>query len=238
MRLLTYNIHKGIGGRDRLYRLERVIEVIRESRADVVCLQEVDRNVRRSRFDDQPALIQNEFGYDFAIFQFNHRVGKGGYGNMILSRYPIFKRHNISLRYKGRKNRRAQIALLRFHKGGEMRLVNWHLGLGERERHWQVRHLLTHESFRGYDGVPTLIAGDTNDWRNTLKGGAFQDHEMSQVTAPPSRYRSFPAYMPVGSLDKAFICKRLSIEGAHVINTSLSRQASDHLPLVVDFDVI
>ena len=30
MRLLSYNIHKGIGGRDRRYRLARVIEVIEE----------------------------------------------------------------------------------------------------------------------------------------------------------------------------------------------------------------
>ena len=54
MRLLSYNIHKGIGGRDRRYRLERIIGVIEEENPDLICLQEVDRNVRRSRFDDQP----------------------------------------------------------------------------------------------------------------------------------------------------------------------------------------
>ena len=52
MRILSYNIHKGIGGRDRRYRLERVLEVIAREEPDVVCLQEVDRHVRRSRFDE------------------------------------------------------------------------------------------------------------------------------------------------------------------------------------------
>jgi endonuclease/exonuclease/phosphatase family metal-dependent hydrolase len=237
MRLLSYNIHKGIGGRDRLYRLERIFEVIREAHADIVCLQEVDRNVRRSRFDDQPALIQREFGYDFAIFQFNHRVDDGGYGNFVMSRFPILKRHNISLRYRGRKNRRAQLALLQTHDGVQMRIVNWHLGLGERERHWQARHLLTHESFRSYLDIPTLVAGDSNDWRDTLNHGPVREHDLKQVTAPPSRFRSFPAYMPVGGLDKAFVCNRIRIDGAHVINTALTRKASDHLPLLVEFSV-
>ncbi len=237
MRLLTYNIHKGIGGRDRLYRLERIIDVIRDAKPDIVCLQEVDRNVSRSRFDDQPALLQQAFGYDFAIFQFNHRVGKGGYGNLVLSRYPILKRHNISLRWRGRKNRRAQVAVLQTHDGIELRVVNWHLGLSERERHWQVRHLLTHESYCRYWELPTLVSGDFNDWRNTLHRGPFTEHELEQVTAPPSRYRSFPAYMPVGSLDKVFVCRRIRIDGAHVVNTVLTRKASDHLPLLVDFSI-
>ncbi len=236
MRLLTYNIHKGIGGRDRLYRLERIIEVIREQHADIVSLQEVDRNVGRSRFDDQPALLQQAFGYDFAIYQFNHRVGEGGYGNLVLSRYPIAKRHNISLRYRGHKNRRAQVAMIQA-PGVDLRLVNFHLGLGESERQWQVRHLLTHESYCALQDTPTLVVGDFNDWRNTLHRGVLAEQGLTQVTAPPSKFRSFPAYMPVGALDKAFACRRIVIERAHVVKSDMARRASDHLPLVVDFNV-
>jgi endonuclease/exonuclease/phosphatase family metal-dependent hydrolase len=39
--ILSWNIHKGIGGIDRRYRLERVIEVIRHHDPDVALLQEV-----------------------------------------------------------------------------------------------------------------------------------------------------------------------------------------------------
>ncbi len=45
MRLLSYNIHKGIGGRDRRYRLERIVDVIESENPDFICLQEVDRHV-------------------------------------------------------------------------------------------------------------------------------------------------------------------------------------------------
>ena len=41
MRLLSYNIHKGIGGRDRRYCIDRVLEVIGHERPDLICLQEV-----------------------------------------------------------------------------------------------------------------------------------------------------------------------------------------------------
>ena len=53
MRLLTYNIHKGVGS-DRRYKLDRVIEVIRDQAPDLICLQEVDFNVRRSHFQRPP----------------------------------------------------------------------------------------------------------------------------------------------------------------------------------------
>ena len=56
MRLLTYNIHKGIGGRDRRYQLQRVIDVLEAENPDIICLQEVDRHNQRSHFDDQPRV--------------------------------------------------------------------------------------------------------------------------------------------------------------------------------------
>ena len=35
MRLLSYNIHKGIGGRDRRYNLERICQVIEALKPDL-----------------------------------------------------------------------------------------------------------------------------------------------------------------------------------------------------------
>ena len=86
MRILTYNIHKGIGGRDRRYRFGRILAVIEAENPDIVCLQEVDRNVRRSRFHDQPQLLADYFGNLERIYQMNVRLREGGYGNLLLSR--------------------------------------------------------------------------------------------------------------------------------------------------------
>ena len=76
MRLLTYNIHKGIGGRDRLYRLRRIIEVIENENPDLLCLQEVDRGVPRSRLHDQPKLLSEQFFSAGCTFQLNVRLKK------------------------------------------------------------------------------------------------------------------------------------------------------------------
>ncbi len=234
MRLLSYNIHKGIGGRDRRYRLERVIRVIEEENPDLICLQEVDRHVRRTRHDDQPRKLTEAFHAAAHLFQLNVRHKSGGYGNLVLSRWPIHRHHHVSLRLKRRKPRGAQMAVVETPEG-PIHLVHWHLGLAERERHWQVRHLLEHAMFGESAHLPTLIVGDFNDWLNTLGKGPFLRHGFAQVTTPRSRFRSFPAYLPVASLDKAFVRGPVEVRHARIVRSRLARDASDHLPLVVDF---
>jgi endonuclease/exonuclease/phosphatase family metal-dependent hydrolase len=118
---------------------------------------------------------------------------------------------------------------------GPFHLVHWHLGLSERERHWQVRYLLQHPLFRESGDLPTLIVGDYNDWRNTLARGPFAEQGFVQLTSPRSRFRSFPSYLPVASLDKAFLRGSLKSCHARIVRSKLARAASDHLPLVIDF---
>lgn len=235
MRVLSYNIHKGIGGRDRRYRLERVLEVIANEEPDLICLQEVDRDVRRSRFDNQPERIGERFGFAFHLYQMNVHLKAGGYGNLMLSRWPMKSHHQIQLTRQVKKPRGAQMALIDTDRG-PLHLVNWHLGLGERERHWQVRRLLEHHLFCEGRAYPQLIIGDTNDWRNTLARGPFAVHGFQHLTAPISRFRSFPAYLPLGSLDKAYWRGDFKSLSAHIAKRRPARSASDHLPLIVDFD--
>jgi endonuclease/exonuclease/phosphatase family metal-dependent hydrolase len=234
MRVLSYNIHKGIGGRDRLYRLERVMEVIEQENPDLICLQEVDQGVPRSGHHDQPAVLADHFKAAETLYQLNVPLKVGGYGNLVLSRWPFERRHQLSLRLRSKKPRGAQVVVIRTPEG-PMRLVNWHLGLADGERQWQVRHLLGHKLFREADELPTLLIGDTNDWRNRLGTTVFNGSGFVQVTAPVSRFRSFPAYLAVGSLDKAYCRGPLRVRQARVVRTPMSRVASDHLPLVIDF---
>lgn len=234
MRLLSYNIHKGIGGRDRRYNLDRVIAVIESENPDFLCLQEVDRNVARSRNEDQPRRLAEALNSEGVLFQMNVHVQSGGYGNLLLSRWPFRAHHQFSLRLGARKPRGAQMAVIESPEGA-FRLVNWHLGLAEVERVWQVHHLLDHRLFREHGDLPTLIAGDTNDWRERLGGNAFARHGYRQVTVPRSRFRTFPAYLAVGALDKVFRTHDVEVRRAHVVRSPLAKVASDHLPLVVDF---
>ncbi|WP_337173613.1 endonuclease/exonuclease/phosphatase family protein [Paludisphaera sp.] len=253
MRLLSYNIHKGIGGRDRRYRLERAIEVVERENPDLICLQEVDSGVKRTRHDDQPTRFIEVFRPAAHLYQLNVKakarararagVGTeivtgtetGGYGNLLLSRWPLISQHQISIRQERRKPRGAQLCVVQTPEG-PLHLIHWHLGLNERERHWQAEHLLRHALFREGRDLPTLIVGDFNDWRNTLgRKGALGVEGFRQVTAPLSRFRSFPAYLPMTALDKAYARGPIAIRQARIARSRLARDASDHLPLVVDF---
>ncbi|MBA4016552.1 MAG: endonuclease [Pirellula sp.] len=234
MRLMTYNIHKGIGGHDRRYSLRRVIEVIEHENPDLLLLQEVTHLFHRCGGDDQTALLCKQFSAVDSMYQQNVRLKTGGYGNLLVTRWPIVEKHSISLQQGKRKNRGAQIAVIDTPEG-RLKLVNLHLGLAEKERHWQIGHLLGHHLFRGVEGLPELVAGDFNDWRNTLAARAFAAHGFAHVTGPPSKFRSFPAYFALGSLDKAFCRGDVHVKEARIVSSAAAKRASDHRPLVIDF---
>jgi endonuclease/exonuclease/phosphatase family metal-dependent hydrolase len=86
MRLVTYNIHKGIGGNDRRYNLERIIDVLAALEADFLCLQEVTIDLPRTSRHDQADLLAKRFQPMFATFQQNVHWKVGGYGNLLLAR--------------------------------------------------------------------------------------------------------------------------------------------------------
>jgi endonuclease/exonuclease/phosphatase family metal-dependent hydrolase len=233
MRLMSYNIHKGIGGKDRRYDLRRIVAVIEQSNPDVVCLQEVTRHAVRTRGDDQPELLREALALSESAYQMTVHYRQGGYGNLILSRWPIVRRHHVSLRQGWRKPRGVQLVVVETPEG-IVHIAHWHLGLAESERRRQTDHTLSHPSYRESESLPTLVVGDCNDWRNRLTLGTLAEQGFRQITAPPSRFRSFPAFLPTLSLDKAFQ-RGLFVRDASVIRTADTHRASDHLPLVIDF---
>ncbi|RUL89533.1 endonuclease/exonuclease/phosphatase family protein [Tautonia sociabilis] len=234
MRLLTYNIHKGIGGRDRRYDLGRVISVIANERPDLICLQEVADGIPRAGGVNQRDEFRRAFPGFEAIYQTNHCFRVGSYGNLVLSRWPIERAHDVCLRYLNRKKRGAQLVVVA-SPAGPVHVINWHLGLHESTRQWQASYLLEHHCYREAAHLPTIVVGDFNDWRNTLAAGPFSRHGLRQVTEPLHRFRSFPAYLAMSALDKIFCCPQVEVDRAHVVRSRLARDASDHLPLVLDF---
>ena len=95
MRLVTYNIHKGIGGSDRRYNLERIVDVLASLDADFFCLQEVTIDLPRTSRHDQSDLLAEKFRPMHATFQQNVHWQVGGYGNLILSRWPLREHHKF-----------------------------------------------------------------------------------------------------------------------------------------------
>ena len=109
----------------------------------------------------------------------------------------------LSLRYRRRVPRGAQLAVVETPEG-PLHLVHVHFGLSERERRWQAALLLGHPEFLASAHLPTLIAGDYNDWRNTLGRRCLLAHGFRPATAPIRRFRTFPAFLPLAAIDKVY----------------------------------
>jgi len=111
VRVLTYNIHHG-AGMDGEVDLERIANVIRQARADLVALQEVDRGVERTGRVDQPERLAELTGM-YVVFGKNIDLQGGEYGNAVLSRSPIEHHRNLHLPRLPSKN--EQRGLLEAH---------------------------------------------------------------------------------------------------------------------------
>ena len=242
--VLTYNIHKAIGV-DRKFDPQRIVEVLRHHNADIVLLQEVDRGVPRSDHVDLAAYLSRHLEYRHRSVGMNVFMKKGKYGNATLSRYSIGRQRNIDLTIGRRKRRGAQHTRVRIpcDQGGVfVDLFNVHLSLTSPLRRRQVERLLTSTDVAKLtEDTPCIIGGDMNDWSGTLKRRCFRPAGFQCATnrRQGSRWsiKTFPSFAPTGGLDKVFY--RGSLHLIHVARSrlKLARVASDHLPVVAQFEL-
>jgi len=235
-RILTYNIHKGIGGVDRRYRLDRTIAAIRHVVPDIIMLQEVDEGVPRSRRHRQVDLLADALKMRYRVYQPNVTLKTGRYGNAILSRFPLADVRDIDLTIPMKKRRRALAAHCRLRGEQHSRtllLINVHLGLAGFERTIQVRRLLNCDVMAHvYRRTPVVIAGDCNDVWGTLGRRLFQPAGFRIASGEK---KTFPAVLPVRALDRVFCRGDIEVNSSFASRTATARQASDHWPLIVDF---
>jgi endonuclease/exonuclease/phosphatase family metal-dependent hydrolase len=234
-RVVTWNIHKGIGGLDRRYRIERVVDVLAEIAPDVALLQEVASGMPRAQQDDQIHLLSHELGMRHLAYSPQHRFVRGGYGNALLSRWPLYDVHHLDLTVGTRKRRGALQAKARLRIGRHTQsivLCNMHLGLAGTERGLQLERFLAAHPFRGlHHRTPIILAGDLNDLWGTL-GPRFL--EPAGFARAGKLERTFPAWLPVRPLDGIFVRGDARTVHASSVKATLARAASDHLPLVAD----
>jgi endonuclease/exonuclease/phosphatase family metal-dependent hydrolase len=154
--IATYNIH-GAVGTDGRFDPARIGDVILETGADVIALQEVPLGNERN--ESVLKLLQQRAGFHCAA---GHTclVDGCGFGNGILSRYPIGSARNIDLTFGGREPRGAVDADIDCH-GHPLRVVATHLGLSLAERRQQVERLLEHFDT---DRMAVVLLGDLNEW--------------------------------------------------------------------------
>lgn len=230
--VLTYNIHRGIG-RDKRHDLGRILQVIRESEADIVALQEVDHQVEEGSRAPNIKELAETLGfhvYEHTVRVLLREAGVMGYGNTLLVRQPPMRVSYHDITIAGREARGA-IRLELNVNGNPLCILNTHLGLQQWERHRQFMHLHTLVS-----GCPkgTVLLGDFNEW--WPGSGALRDLDRLFGEQQPS-ISTWPSHRPFFALDRIWVKPAHYIRYLGAYITPLTRVASDHLPLMARLEI-
>jgi len=240
-RIVTYNVHRCVGA-DRRLDVARVAAVLAALNPDIVALQELDVGRRRTNHVDQAHEIAQRLEMA-AHFHPAMQVEEERYGDAILTRYPerLVKAAALpgydrikALEPRGAVWIEAQV------EGRPLQVINTHLGLVPREQQIQAEDLaghgwVDHPDFAG----PAILLGDFNATSSSI---VYRTLTRRLGSARPLARRrqpnaTFPSALPVLRIDHLFVSPEITVETVFAPFDPLSRVASDHLPLVMDFEI-
>lgn len=230
LRVMSYNIHHGEGIDGKLD-LERIARLIRDARADIVGLQEVDRGCARTQKRDLPAELAQLTGLTVR-FDKNIAHDGGDYGNAVLTRFPIKRAQNTPLKsFANGEQRGVQQLVLDVH-GREVLFLNTHLDARRDpvEREHSATELRALVAAAG--GKPVILVGDFNAVPTAPSVVAVRDFLADAwMLLDQGHGYTIPVRQPTRRIDYVFIT-RATIEPLKM--EVLRSEASDHLPIVAE----
>ncbi len=239
--------------------LNKVIYELKKTDADILALQEIDYDSKRSYHIDQQKEL-GKLGYTYAgrninwdkkyvpfpYYPFSVHFGKILSGQSILSKYPILELERIELKRNASNpfyydsfyiDRLAQVAKIRINNK-TLILINVHLEAYHKETRklqmQQVKNLYNKYSKK----FPTILLGDFNSDIHFDDAGIniiMKIPETGCAAFDPSvRKNTFSSESPSERLDYIFYNKNYIKE----LDAQILKQfetASDHLPLLLKF---
>jgi endonuclease/exonuclease/phosphatase family metal-dependent hydrolase len=232
IRILTYNIRHG-EGMDHKVDLDRIADVIRDAKPDLVALEEVDQGTDRTDHVDQPAELGRLTGMQ-AVFGHNIDFQGGGYGTAVLSRLPIqsHESHKLKSFYEGTaahpEQRGVQLIVLG-SDADKLVFLCTHLDYrpDDSERFASVTTI--NELADKFSGKPVILAGDLNALPDSRVIGEF---DKTWKRAGTNDLLTFPADDPKRLIDYVYV---RPVDGWEIVEVRVIEEpvASDHRPLLV-----
>jgi endonuclease/exonuclease/phosphatase family metal-dependent hydrolase len=188
--------------------LARIAKVIRSVSPDVVALQEVDDQVRRSGHVKQPAELAR-LTKMHVVFEKNIDYQGGRYGNAVLSRFPIVQHKNVHLpSFDKGEQRGVLVCKLRLSPPQQPLLFfATHLDHRRQDRERLASAKRINALSDAYEKQPALLVGDLNATRDSDVLARFQKnwqivHREELPTVPvgkPNRQIDFILARPAGA---------------------------------------
>lgn len=232
-KVLTFNIHHG-KGIDKKLDLDRINRIIRESNADIIGLNEVDKHFsKRSKLMDQAKYIANALNMQYVFgpaINIEKEKGVRQYGNALLTHFPIVSSINHPFNFLPRIVEDRALLEVKMKIGNKgVSVYATHLSfapfLHTKQTTFIVNHLKQQRN-------PSVIMGDwnmnpyTKSWRNVVS------HLKDTWIYSKDSYNqghTYPSKCPKKKLDYIFVSKDFEVIDSKVMATNYL--ASDHLPL-------
>lgn len=225
----SYNIHKGVGT-DRKRDPARILRVLQEVDADIVCLQEADLRFGTRASVLPRFLIEGHTDYAPVPLDVQHD-SMGWHGNAILAKAGIAVESHDIIHIPCLEPRGVVTASLSLGDVS-VSVFGMHLDLSGL---WRVRQARAIAALADAARAarPTVLMGDLNEWR--ANSGAFREFGKHFAVLDPGP--SFPSRRPLGRLDRIMHCGGLTVTDCGVHRSALATTASDHLPVWAEFEV-
>ena len=230
LRVLVYNVHAGrdAGGADNL---ARVAGVVRETGADLVLLQEVDRGTERSGRVDQLAELSRLTGMH-GVFGRTLDFQGGGYGVALLARWPVSEDTLVHLAADPSDTSREPRGVLRARvaaPGGPLYLLNTHLDASGPDtfRRREAAALLEVAGRLRRGGARVLLGGDFNATpESAVVAGVLEAgwRDGWAACGGAGEGLTFPARAPAKRIDYLFLPPGTGCDSVTVVGG----EASDH----------
>jgi len=237
LRVMTFNIQHGLNfikllNKERIIDLDRVVQTIKDNNVDIVGLNEVYNDIEGKITNEQVIYLANKLGYDYYFFGQSITIkGNIGYGNAIISKYPLsnFRVHKIDdpiikdedAYYESRSIIECDLEVA----NSIIKVFVTHLGLAKSEQKNGINKLLAL-----IKNEKTILMGDFNMEENN-------DNiiELSKVIRNSSyliereNKSTYPSNNPNIKIDYIFT-KNLEVESSEIIDEIVS----DHCPIILD----
>lgn len=232
LRVVTYNIHRG-RGLDRRTRPERIAEVLGALDADIIALQEVIGPGLAGA--GHAEVIGAALGMGWIMGPVRELRGHQ-FGNMILSRFPMWNHAQYDLSWQTCEPRGAQRVAVDVGSG-TLQVFNAHLGTALLERRYQAARLGAWVDDRRVSS-PKILLGDFNEWSRALATDILAER-LNSIDLFPflKRRRTYPGFFPLLHLDHIYYEGAITVRDVSLPRTRLAKIASDHLPLIADITV-
>ncbi len=230
IKVLSYNIHHGVNNKGELD-IQGIANVILATNPDLVALQEVDSVTTRVKKADQLRQLAEATGM-YIYFGKAMGLEGGGYGNGILSRYPIQKSYNVELPAAGAGSEPRTAAVVTVKLPGDSLLLDFasaHLDHLEdpTDRLAQSAILLKHF---GQHRHPVILAGDMNATPASKEIAALKElfTDATEKLGP-----TWPSDKPAQKLDYILLS---NTSQWHVMDAAVIEEtvASDHRPVICE----